>query len=167
MKLVVPSIKHRQSYISYIEELGGEERYPFTLDLAYQNFDELLKQLNQYSLGQSLPDDVVQNSTFWLVENSAIIGVTNIRHHLNARIKHCGGHIGLGIRPSFRGKGLGNLLMELSIKHLINLGVNQVHIHCYKNNISSAKAITNSGGMLSSEFIEDNKIIQRYIVATT
>jgi len=166
MKLVLPSSKYHQSYISYIEELGEEVRYPFTLNLSFNNFEQLLVQLKSYSLGENLPDDSVPNTTLWLVDGSNIIGVSNVRHHLNARIEKCGGHIGLGIRPSYRGKGLGNYLMQLSIKYLYDLGVKPVHIHCYKKNISSAKAIKNNCGTLESEFTDDNKVIQRYLVNT-
>lgn len=164
MELVLPSDKYHQSYMSYIEELGNEERYPFTLDLDFNNFEELITQLNNFSLGKNLPPGAVPNTTFWLVDDNEIIGVTNLRHYLNKRIKHCGGHIGLGIRPSVRGKGLGKLLMQLSIEHLFNLGVKPIHIHCYKNNTSSAKAIKSNGGILSSEFTENNQVIQRYLV---
>ena len=167
MELVAPSEKYQQSYNSYIKELGGEQRYPFTMGLEHQNFEHLLIQLNDFSLGNNLPSGVVQNSTFWLVEQSELIGVTNVRHHLNPRIEYCGGHIGLGIRPSFRGKGLGNLLMKLSIKQLVNLDVNPIHVHCYKNNTASAKAIQNNGGIINSEITESNEVIQRYCVFTT
>ena len=167
MKLVLPSSKYHQSYISYIKELGDEVRYPFTLNLSFNNFEQLLVQLKSYSLGENLPDDSVPNTTLWLVEGLNIIGVSNVRHHLNSRIENCGGHIGLGIRPSYRGKGLGNYLMQLSIKYLHDLGVKPVHIHCYKNNISSAKAIKNNCGVLNSEFNDNNKVIQRYLVNTT
>jgi len=167
MELVAPSEKYQQSYNSYIEELGGEQRYPFTMGLEHQDFEHLLTQLKDFSLGNNLPNGVVQNSTFWLVEQSELIGVTNVRHHLNRRIEHCGGHIGLGIRPSFRGKGLGNLLMQLSIMQLVDLDVNPIHIHCYKSNTASAKAIQNNGGIINSEFTESNEVIQRYRVFTT
>jgi len=163
MQLINPSDKYSKSYISYIKELGNEERYPFTLDLDFKDFPSYLKQLRDFSDGKNLPKHAVQNTTYWLLDNAQIVGVTNIRHRLNEHIEHCGGHIGLSIRPAFRGKGLGSVLMRLSIEKLTLMGVNKIHIHCHKTNLSSAKIIMNNGGILDSEISENKEVIQRYI----
>jgi len=163
MNLVTPSTTYQESYLSYIKELGNEERYPFTLDLEFEDFTTLLNRLEDYSFGRNLPEGTVQNTTLWLVDVNEIVGVTNVRHYLNEVITHCGGHIGLSIRPSQRGNGLGNLLIQLSIDHLKKLGVHHIHIHCYKGNEASSNAILHCGGKLDSEIEVDNHIVQRYI----
>ena len=150
MHLVSPSIVFKDSYHRYITELGTEERYPFTLDLPYDNFEVLLKRLEQFEQGENLPAGSVQNSTYWLIDQQEIIGVTNIRHYLNERITHCGGHIGLGVKPGLRGKGIGKLLMQESINILRKRGVNPIHIHCYKENLASVNAIIANNGKLIS-----------------
>jgi predicted acetyltransferase len=160
--LIPPSLDYQASYIDYINELGHEERYPFVLDFLYQDFCGLLKKLANYAQGINIPQDSVPSSTFWLVEGNELVGVTNIRHCLNPRIAYCGGHVGLGIRPSCRGKGLGKLLMKLSIEKLVEFGVKPIHIHCHKENSASAKVITDNGGVLASEICENNRIIERY-----
>ena len=166
MKLISPTVEYQDSYISYIKELGDEERYPFPLDFEYKDFVGLLKKLDGFANGSSVPENMVPSSTFWLIQNNEIVGVTNLRHYLNKEIEFCGGHIGLGIRPSFRGKGIGSFLMAESIKKLNSIGVNIVHIHCYKDNLASSAMIIANGGKLISEFLEQNNIIQRYVVST-
>ncbi len=163
MELIRPSEQYQKSYISYIEELENEERYPFTLDLEFKDFARFLDQLHDFSLGKNLPKNAVQNTTLWLIDNAQIVGVTNLRHHLNEEIEHIGGHIGLSIRPSSRGKGLGSTLMHLSMEQLILMGARKIHIHCYKTNLSSAKIIMNNGGILDSEIRENENIVQRYV----
>ena len=86
MKLVKPSLKYQQSYCLYIQELGNEERYPFPLDFAYDDFDALLEKLKNFELGKKLPTGYVASTTFWLVEKEKILGVTNLRHKLNKLI---------------------------------------------------------------------------------
>lgn len=164
MELQSPSVRYQASYCEYIESLGNEERYPFTLDLPHENFDQWLATVQGYAQGLNLPANAATNSTLWLIEDSEIIGVTNIRHHLNDVIKHCGGHIGLSIKPSHRGTGLGKKLMQLSIERLFSLGVNEVHIHCYKHNPASAQAIIANNGVLHSELDLDGNIVQRFVV---
>lgn len=164
MKLILPTKEYQQSYHTYIKELGDEERYPFPMDFDYRDFQKMLLKIDDFANGVNLPDGYVQSSTLWLVEAGELVGVTNIRHYLNKDIEYCGGHIGLGIRPSYRAKGYGNQLMKLSIEKLYDMGINTVHIHCYKDNIASAKAIISNGGILDSELTLDNKVVQRYLV---
>jgi hypothetical protein len=49
--LVLPSSKYIQSYNEYIEELGDEVRYPFSMGFDHQDFDEFLAKLSDFSLG--------------------------------------------------------------------------------------------------------------------
>ena len=76
--LIRPTVEYEESYRSYIRELGDSERYPFPLDYPYDDFQALVTRLNNYSLGIGLPDDLVPNTTFWLVEDGEIKDVVNI-----------------------------------------------------------------------------------------
>ncbi len=167
MQLILPTVKYQKSYISYIKELGDEERYPFPLDFEYEDFIELLNKIDNYANGINIPKDAVPSSTYWLIENNEIIGVTNLRHSLNQQIEFCGGHIGLGVRPSYRGKGVGNILLAKSIDKLNSIGVKVIHIHCYKENTASSSMIVANGGKLDSEILYNDNIIQRFIVSVT
>lgn len=161
---MLPSVKYLASYRSYIGELGDEERYPFTLDFDHSDFAAMLCRLNDFQQGVNIPEGFVPSTTYWLIHDEALVGVTNIRHFLNERIRHAGGHIGLGIRPSARGQGFGNLLTQLSIEKAQAMGANPVHIHCYKDNLASASAIMRNGGELESEITDGDKVVQRYLV---
>lgn len=167
IKLVAPDSCYQQSYHRYIQELGDEERYPFPLDFDYQDFPAYLARLKEIEQGINLPTGYVPSSTYWLVENDELIGVSNLRHHLNDTIRHTGGHIGLSIRPSHRRKGLSKTLLQLTIGKAKAMGIETVHIHCYRHNTASARMIQACGGVLESEVILDQgsepEIIQRYL----
>lgn len=83
--LIKPAVEYERSYKSYIDELGDAERYPFPLDYGYDDFAALVARLNDFSLGTGLTDDMVPNTTFWLIENGEIVGVSNLRHRLTER----------------------------------------------------------------------------------
>jgi len=85
---------------------------------------------------------------------------------LNEQIQYCGGHIGLGIRPSKRGQNFGSRLLELTIQEAWKLGLTELHIHCYKSNLASAKVIQANNGRLHSE-IDVDQVVQRYVVNKT
>lgn len=163
-ELILPTRAFKTSYHKYIEELGDEERYPFPLDFEHNDFSAMLKRIEDFKTGLNIPEGFVQSSTYWLVDNEEIIGCTNIRHSLNDRIEYCGGHIGLGIRPSYRDKGLGNLLLKRSIEKATELGIETLHIHCHTNNIASCRMIESCGGELSSRVTVGNEKINRYLV---
>ena len=166
LSLILPSNGYEQSYREYIAELGDEERYPFQLDLEHTDFDALLQHLSKFSQGIGIPPGYVATSTYWLVDGPEIIGVSSLRHTLNDRIKECGGHIGLGIRPSRRGCKLGTTLLSLTLDKARGLGLGEVHIHCHKRNQASARMIVRNGGVLHSEIgVGDPAVIvQRYVV---
>lgn len=153
LKMVLPSHKYQGSYHQYIVELADEERYPFPLDFDHQNFELLLKKLADFANGINIPTSYVASETYWLVDGCELIGVANLRLSLNEAITYCGGHIGIGIRPSYRGKGFGNLLMGKVIEAAYSRGIKPLHIHCYKHNLASAKMIIANGGVLDSEII--------------
>jgi predicted acetyltransferase len=165
MKLVSPCIDFKNSYFSYIEELGNEERYPYPMDLEHANFEALVERLEGYSKGMELPDWLVPNTTFWLVNEGEICGCSHLRHHLNQELEFAGGHIGLGIRPCYRGKGLSKLLLNLTIKKAIDMGIKDVHIHCHQSNMQSRRMIESSGAILLStiELEESNQTLLRYV----
>ena len=167
--LVLPDPDYERSYSAYIDELGDEERYPFPLDFEHADFTALLQRLDDLASGANVPEGFVPSSTFWLVDGDELIGVSNLRHTLNEKIRHCGGHIGLGIRPSHRGKGLGNVLMALTIEEARKRGMGALHIHCHKDNKASVRMIISNHGVLHSEIEEGEPpvTIQRYVVAAS
>ncbi|MGP9498732.1 MULTISPECIES: GNAT family N-acetyltransferase [Halomonas] len=166
MQLIRPNVEYEQSYRTYIQELGDEERYPFPLDFDHTDFKGLLAKLETFRNGTDLPEGVVPSSTYWLVGKKELLGVSNLRHHLNDRIRHVGGHVGLGIRPSQRGGGLGNQLLALTLSKAFERGIHPVHIHCYKHNVASSKIIIANGGCLESEINDGGKVVQRYAANT-
>jgi predicted acetyltransferase len=164
--LVKPHLRFKESYNNYINELADEERYPLTMDFDHTNFDSFLNKLREYENGEFLQEGHVANITYWLVDDNEIIGVSNLRPKLNEQIEYCGGHIGLGIRPSKRRQNFGSKLLELTIQEAWSLGLTELHIHCYKSNLASAKVIQANNGCLHSEITLD-QVVQRYVLTKT
>ena len=121
--LTKPTVEYQASYKSYIDELGESERYPFPLDYTYDDFNALVARLNDFSSGKGLADDMVPNSTFWLIEDGEIVGVSNLRHRLTDKLNLLGGHIGFGVRPSAQGRGVAKELLRQTVRQARCLGI--------------------------------------------
>ena len=95
-------------------------------------------------------------------ERDIMVGAVNIRHYLNEALLLNGGHIGDGVRPSERRKGVATKMIGLALQECKGLGINNVLMVCDKDNVGSAKSILNNGGVLENEVVVDGMIEQRY-----
>ena len=86
----------------------------------------------------------------------------NIRHRLNESLLLDGGHIGDGVRPSERGKGIATEMIRLALDECRKLGINRVLMVCDKDNPASARTIIKNGGVLENEVEAGGNVVQRY-----
>ena len=166
LSLIEPTVEYEQSYRRYIEELGSAERYPFTLDFEFHDFEALVVRLKNCSLGIGIPNGWVPHTTFWLVEDDEIIGVSSLRHHMTEKLKLLGGHVGFGVRPSAQGRGVAQELLKRTLAHAGELGMSEVLVICLKDNIASSRVIEVNGGILESEYSvpEYPGLLRRYVI---
>ena len=166
LSLTEPTVEYESSYKSYIRELGDSERYPFPLDYAHDDFHALVTRLRDYSSGVDLADDMVPNTTFWLIENDEIVGVSNVRHRLTEKLELIGGHIGFGVRPSAQGRGVAKELLKRSVDYARGLGIDDVVLICLKENTASSAVIRANGGKLESDYSvpEYTGTLQRFVI---
>ena len=127
----------------------------------YHDFEPYLDSLEiTESTGTLVPD-----STFFCLDTdqNRFVGAVNIRHQLNDALLRSGGHIGDGVRPSQRRKGIATQMIALALDECRKLGIPRVLMVCDKSNIGSAKSIQRNGGVLENELVlEDGAVIQRY-----
>lgn len=119
------------------------------------DFDTYFSEIESRAAGSDLSPGRVPESQFWLVSESRILGRSKLRHHLNAALEKEGGHIGYDIRPSERRKGLGTLILKLTLEKARTIGLERVLVTCDADNAGSAKVIENNGGILVSEGVSE------------
>jgi predicted acetyltransferase len=167
-RLVAPSVAFKDSYRALVAEFtaSGEPLVPFPLSFPHDNFEAFLAGLAGCERGIGIPADFVPHSTYWLVEGDEVVGVSNLRHRLTDRLRTEGGHIGYGIRPSARGRGLGREILRLTLAEAARRGIGRVLLTCARANAPSAAVIAANGGRLDSEeYIEARgEVVQRWWV---
>ena len=163
LKLVKASEQYRVQITDMLEEWfsTGEKIIPNSIRrIDYHDFkyycDNL--EIKDTSLG------LVPDSTFFCIDEdrNIVVGAVNIRHYLSEHLLNFGGHIGDGVRPSERRKGIATQMIALALVECKKLGINKVLMVCNKENIGSAKSIINNGGILENEIYSDGEVLQRY-----
>jgi len=163
LRLVKASDEYRLQITEMLEEwyAAGEKIIPYAIRrLDYHDFEYYCENLE-------VKDDsggLVPDSTFFCldVERNTMVGAVNIRHYLNEVLLQKGGHIGDGVRPSERRKGIATRMISLALVECKKLCIDRVLMVCNKDNIGSAKSIMNNGGILENEIISDGTVLQRY-----
>lgn len=161
-----PHSARRDSYRELVDEFqrAGETLVPFILSFPNDDFEAFLAQLEACRKGVGIPQGFVPHSTYWLVSGGTVVGVVNIRHSLTDALRHFGGSIGFGIRPSMLRQGFAKELLRRALVEARSMGMPEVLLTCNKENVGSARTILGNGGVLvSEEFMSDHGgVIQRY-----
>lgn len=163
LRLVKLSEKYKSQLFDMMEEwyATGEKIIPYVIRKNdYHDFSHYLEEIEVKDERSGL----VPDSTYFCLdeERNCFVGAVNIRHYLNEALLLNGGHIGEGVRPSERRKGVATQMIRLALKECKILGIDRVLMVCDKENIGSAKSILKNGGVLENEVVVDGVIEQRY-----
>ena len=163
LKLVKASDQYRSQITDMLDEwnASGEKIIPYAIRrIDYHDFVHYCNNLEvKDAAGGLVPDSTVfcQDE-----ERNRIVGAVNIRHYLNEALLLNGGHIGDGVRPSERRKGIATQMIALALEECRKLGIEKVLMVCDKENIASAKSIQKNGGILENEVEVDGVVEQRF-----
>lgn len=166
MKFLQPSPAMKDAYWDYIQEWEsrGETIIPMAVRPNGRTYEAWLADTQRMET-QSINHFVTQSVYFACDEDGRILGVLALRHTLNDLLLQTGGHIGYGVRPSARGKGIA-AAMVAAVKPLARArGLSRVLITCDKTNLASARTIQSCGGALENEVPHEGKLVQRYWIA--
>ncbi|MBL7259288.1 GNAT family N-acetyltransferase [Paractinoplanes lichenicola] len=98
----------------------------------------------------------------WIVEDDDYLGSISLRHTLNDMLLEVGGHIGYGIRPSARRRGLASWALGETLQAARALGLDRVLITCNPTNVASARVIESHGGAYEDTRTTGAFTVKRY-----
>jgi predicted acetyltransferase len=101
----------------------------------------------------------------WIIEDDRVLGGIALRHDLNEFNQHLG-HIGFGIRPSARRRGIATWALGQMVIEARRLGLRRVLLVCAGDNVASAKTIERNGGVLEDD-PADQPELRRYWIDLT
>ncbi len=154
MKLVLPDVKYKRSFLEAIAENLDQDEVGFGMLGEYykelgspETFEDYVQVRKDHSEGRNLPDGWIPATTYWLIDGDEFIGETNLRHELTDFLRKVGGHVGYWIRPSKRKKGFGTKILELVLKKAREMSMKRILVTCDEDNVGSKKIIEANGGV--------------------
>ncbi|MEU3314972.1 GNAT family N-acetyltransferase [Streptomyces sp. NPDC048387] len=99
----------------------------------------------------------------WIVEGGQVQGGIALRHGGHDHVPAYG-HIGYGIRPSSRGRGLATWALGRMLGEAWGLGLDEVLVVCEAGNVASVRTIEANGGLLESVRDTGAGAVRRYFI---
>ncbi|MDG6103768.1 GNAT family N-acetyltransferase [Dactylosporangium aurantiacum] len=109
----------------------------------------------------------VHATYWWIVQDDRYLGAITLRHRLNDFLLRAGGHIGYGLRPSARRRGVATWALGAVLAAAAGRGMDRVLVTCADDNVASARTIEGNGGVL--EDVRDTELgrTRRYWIDLT
>lgn len=151
LKKMTKDIGHKE-YLMY-QEIPKEEYG--AINEAYGLSEEEFKSFVEDTINEEFALFTMYETpriTYILYIDDYPVGEIKLRPILNQHWYDMSGNIGYKIRPSERGKGYGNIILQEMIKECHNYPIENVYIQCKKENIKSKKIIEKNGGQLIEEY---------------
>lgn len=164
LRLVKTSMDQEEHVHAFLKEWHEREEriVPNAVDGDASDFETYVKEIRAREVR---PENVgwVPSTTYWLTDGEELLGAANIRHELNEQLLNFGGHIGYGIKPSARGRGLATKQLALALEKAKSLGIERALITCNRTNVASKQVILRNGGVPDTPFTEkDGTIVERF-----
>ena len=137
-----------------LQRIGKEENHfqnPVH-GMSYEQYKKWLKEQDDWSRGESLPQGYSPQTCFWLIlSDGTPVAFGKIRHELNENSRMVGGNIGYAVDPLHRGKGFATVMLKELISIADDMGVEEKLLTVEKFNYPSKRVIEKNGGYVFKE----------------
>ena len=151
-ELISPAVRLRDSWLASREERGRDARQDGAGLRAGDDVDSAAGfarwaggLAGQADASRPAGEGRVHASYWRITEDGTCLGAITLRHELNDFLLRAGGHIGYGIRPSARGRGLATWALQPVLVRAPAPGLRKVLVTCGDSNLASARVIEKAG----------------------
>lgn len=121
---------------------------------------EVLPGYIRSSRGEGLPEGYIPMTTFFLWDDSLLVGLFRIRHYLTPSLAAGAGHIGYGIAEAYRGQGYASGGLALAVeKARFLVREEELFLSVNKDNPASLRVQLKNGAVVHHE--DEQKIYTR------
>lgn len=161
--LCTPLSLHKQPVWAYRQEfLNSGDSIDGSCGLAWAaTFEEWLARVQgaEHPAGETVP------TTVFLVMDAVtcqLVGMIALRHRLDDHLARWGGHVGYSVRPGLRNRGYATAALQALLPYCRSLGLNQLLLSCWAENLPSAQVMKHCGGTLTREIQLNQKAVHHY-----
>ncbi len=169
MQIVPLALEHESALRDFLADFAtaGENEIPAYFAQPDWSHAEIVSNFAAWARGELLPAGWVPCTTAFLIDEGQLLGVSNLRHSLTDFLLQFGGHVGYSVRPSARGRGHATRLLEGTMQHARQLGIDRLLLTCGPENVSSIRVIEKCGGVFEDELFNETMQarIRRYWIA--
>ncbi|QGU26484.1 GNAT family N-acetyltransferase [Microbacterium oryzae] len=167
-ELVVPDVRFHTSFLESHREWAGAGQDGAGLHedddiVTPGGFERWVAELVASEHTPRRPG-LVPDTYRWIVEGDEYLGAVSFRHELTEWLHDFGGHIGYGVRPSARGRGLASWALGCTLDLARERGYPRVLLVCRDDNAASARVIEKNGGILEDKRRDGDTLLRRYWV---
>ncbi|GAA3991011.1 GNAT family N-acetyltransferase [Allokutzneria multivorans] len=162
-QLISPTTDLHGAWLDAHEEWGPG---PHEDGFGLESEDEVRSPAGFAAWVARLDSESDQISYWWIVENGRVLGGIALRHKDTDYVRWAG-HIGFGVIPSARRRGLASWALRLVLDEARAHGISRVLIVCATDNTASAKTIERAGGVFETIRDTEHGPVRRYWAQTT
>ena len=150
-RLVKPTIEYEDRANRFVESfyLCASDLYGSnSLDIYVKNrlYDSWVENVD-FEMNKDIKKGEVPTETYFLIdENDEINGITNIRFNLDEDMDIESASLGYSIDPTMQGKGLGKIILYLTLLRLKELNIDTAYLEVEEDNERSIDVISSLGG---------------------
>jgi predicted acetyltransferase len=135
-----------------------------------EEFSQYIDRVSSWKDEATVPEGKVASTFLVAIIDGKIAGRLSIRHRLNEFLGLVGGHIGYGVAPEFRGKGVATYMLKYGLEFMKERGEEKVFISCHSENEASRKIIEKCGGEFAALVphpYENGELYRTYWIPTS
>ena len=157
LELVLPDVARRAAWLASHREWGPglhEDGFGIGPDDDVGSADGFATWVSRL---RSLP----AARLWWIVDGEAVLGGIALRTVTNDKVRRLG-HVGYGIRPSARGRGIATWAVGEVLPHARTAGLSRLLLVCLDDNVGSIRTIERNGGVLEKVSDDGHGVVRHY-----
>lgn len=163
LRFEIPSLEHAADVEAFLQELHEDEPIHGASKIRTMPYAQWVKRTEVIASGNHLPEGYVRASTFFVYDDTLLIGFANLRLELNQALLDGSGHLGYMIRKSQRRKGYAKALVLKALDYYHeHFGLDKILITVDTDNTPSRKVLESLGASYYRSVPEGDKFLDQY-----